>query len=58
MGTPLVLLSHPVGNEGAGKGSREKKSDESDVHLPQPRKKSSYFILFLSIFLIAFLGVS
>jgi hypothetical protein len=41
------------------KGGALKKDDEGDVHLPQPPKKVvTYFILFLflSIFLIAFLG--
>jgi hypothetical protein len=36
-----------------------KKVDESDVHLPQPPKQSSYLLNFLFIdFFIAFLGVS
>jgi hypothetical protein len=50
------------------KGRREKKSDESDVHLPQPPKQSSYllhfilfyfcFYFFTCFFLIALFGVS
>jgi hypothetical protein len=38
-------------------GRREKKSDESDMHLLQPPKKSSYLLFSPLIFLIAFLGV-
>jgi hypothetical protein len=48
------------------RGALGKKSDESDVHLPQRQKKSSYllflfFILFLFLYLFflrRFLGVS
>jgi hypothetical protein len=35
------------------KGGRKKQNDESDVHLPQPRKKSSY-LLYLFLFFIGF----
>jgi hypothetical protein len=34
-----------------GKSGREK-NDESDVHLPQPQNKRSYFISFLIVFLV------
>jgi hypothetical protein len=44
------------------RGGGEKINDGSDVHLPQPKKKLkkvvTYFVLFLLIVFIAFLGVS
>jgi hypothetical protein len=38
----------------AYKGRREKKNDESDVHLPQRQKKSSYLLYFIFIFIFIF----
>jgi hypothetical protein len=38
----------------AAKGGRENKVDESDVHLPQPPKKSSYLLRFVFIFIFIF----
>jgi hypothetical protein len=36
-------------------GGRAKKGDQSDVHLPQPPKKSSYLLYFIFIFIFIFL---
>jgi hypothetical protein len=36
------------------KGGGEKKNDESDVHLPQRKKKSSYLLYFIFIFIFIF----
>jgi hypothetical protein len=43
---------------GAHRPPRENKNDTSDVHLPQPRKQSSYYLLhFIMQNFILFLGV-
>jgi hypothetical protein len=61
-GTQTQTQSHASGlwelgaARGRPKGRRGKKNDESDVHLPQRQKKSSYLLLLRFIFVFIFLS--